>query len=203
MLTLTLAIAQAQSGPIYFAGFILIILLAVLLLYLWIGDKTHSGALLPKNWDISNRAKKLLLPYEERFAKDIENGDEVFVQGKLSRKVQIGLKTVFWLLYLAIAVKLISEIFSSEEHWESSMILVLLIGILQSVRTAYDLYRAKRKIIQYYPPIPKQQPFFDYKGERITAKQIKDWQNIVYTWLPISLLVLALMIFITYKDLVN
>lgn len=201
MLTLTLAIAQAQSGPIYFAGFILIILLAVLLLYLWIGDKTHSDALLAKNWDISNRAKKLLLPYEERFAKDIENGDKVFVQGKLSRNIQLGFKTLTWLLYLAIAVTLISKMLNSTDSWYMPLIFALV--VVQHLKTAYDLYRAKRKIIQYYPPIPKQQPYFDYKGERITAKQIKDWQNIVYIWLPISLLILVLVIFSTYKIYFN
>lgn len=200
-MTLTLSIAQAQSGLIYFAGFIFIILLAVLLLYLWIGDKTHSGALLPKNWHISNRAKKLLLPYEERFAKDIENGDKVVIQGKLSRRLQLGLKTLSWLLYIIIAVILISKMLNSTDSWYMPLGFALV--VVQHLKTAYDLYRAKRKIIQYYPPMPKQQPFFDYKGERITGKQIKDWQNIVYIWLPISLLILALMVFITYKDLVN
>ena len=201
MLTLTLAITQSQSGSLYFAGLVLVLLLTLLLLYLWIGEKNNG--LLPINKHSIKKAKRIFLPYTERFAEDIEKGDKVVIQGKLSRKIQIGLKTVLWLLYLAIAVKLISEIFSSEEHWNSSMIVVLLIGTLQSVRTAYVLIRAKRKSIKYYPPMPKQQPYFDYKGERITAKQIKQWQNEVYIWLPISLLVLALMVFITYKDWLN
>ena len=207
MMTLTLAAAQAQSISTSYVvlGMGLLILVLLLLMYLLMGEKNNG--LLPINQHLNKhaikKAKRIFLPYPERFAEDIASGDKVFVQGRLSRRLQIGLKTVFWLLYLAIAVKLISEIFSSEEHWNSSMIVVLLIGTLQSVRTAYVLIRAKRKSIKYYPPMPKQQPYFDYKGERITAKQIKQWQNEVYIWLPISLLVLALMVFITYKDWLN
>ena len=205
MLTLTLAVAQNQSGPIYFAGLVLVLLLLLLLLYLWMGEKRDKSDWLLIKRDIIKRGKSLFLPYTERFAEDIENGDKVFIQGKLSRRLQLGLKTVLWLLYIAIVVTLCLIMFYSENELYGMLIPALFIGIqiIQSIRTAYVLNRAKRKIIQYYPPMPKQQTYFDYKGERITAKQIKQWQNEVNIWLPISLLVLALLVFITYKDLVN
>lgn len=205
MLTLTLAVAQNQSGLIYFAGLVLVLLVLLLLLYLWMGEKRDKSDWLLIKRDIIKRGKSLFLPYTERFAEDIENGDKVFVQGKLSRKVQIGLKTVFWMLYFAIVVTLCLIMFYSENELYGMLIPALFIGIqiIQSIRTAYVLNRAKRNIIQYYPPMPKQQPFFDYKGERITAKQIKQWQNEVRVWLPMYLLIGAAFVFVIYKTLIN
>lgn len=202
---MTLAIAQSQSGPLYFAGSILVLLLTLGLLYLWIGEKRDYIALLPTKRDFIKRGKNLLLPYTERFAEDIENGDKVVIQGKLSRGVQIGLKTVLWLLYIAIGVTLILNLLNSEDAWYGLWTTALIIGIqiVMSIRIAHVLHRAKRKIIQYYPPMPKQQPYFDYKGDRITGKQIKQWQNEVRVWLPMYLLIGAAFVFLIYKRYFN
>ncbi|MDO5770416.1 MAG: hypothetical protein Q4P13_13010, partial [Psychrobacter sp.] len=54
----------------------------------------------------------------------------------------------------------------------------------------------------YHPPIPKQQPYLDYKGVRITDQQIKNWQNEVNIVLPITLLCFVLLIVITYKQVI-
>lgn len=201
MMTLTFAVAQAQSISTSYVviGMGLLILVIFLLMYFLIGNKNNG--LPPINQLSINKAKRIFLPYTERFAKDIASGDKVFIQGKLNRKLQIGLKTILWLLYLAIIIKLIADMFGSEEHWYSSLILILLIGIqiIQSLKTAYVLIRAKRNSLQYHPPIPKQQPYLDYKGERITTKQLKDWQSEVTIWLPINILILTLLIFSTYN----
>ena len=193
------SMTQAQSGLLYYS---VIGLLLLVFLYLWYGVRKDHSDFLPINQEFVEKGQKLFVPYHERFSQDIASGDKIFIQGKLSRKLQIGLKTVLWLLYLAIIIKLIAEMFGSEEHWHSSLILVFLIGIqvFQSLKTAYVLIRAKRRNnMLYHPPIPKQQPYFDYKGERITTKQLKDWQSEVTIWLPINILILTLLIFSTYN----
>ena len=201
MMTLTLAAAQAQSISTSYVviGMGLLILVIFLLMYLVMGRKNKG--LLPINQHLNKhsikKAKRIFLPYPERFAEDIASGDKVFIQGKLSRKLQLGLKTVFWLLYSAIGVALILNMLNSTELWYMPLIFAL--AFAQYLKLAYVLKRAKRNIVQYYPQLPKQQPYFDYKGERITAKWIKEWQSTIYIVLPITLLALASSIFTTYK----
>lgn len=198
MTILSGSMTQAQSGLLYYS---VIGLLLLVFLYLWYGVRKDHSDFLPINQEFVEKGQKLFVPYHERFSQDIASGDKIFIQGKLSRKLQIGLKTVLWLLYLAIIIKLIAEMFGSEEHWHSSLILVFLIGIqvIQSLKTAYVLIRTKRNSMQYHPPIPKQPPYFDYKGERITPEQINQWKNTVYIWLPINILIFTLLIFSTYN----
>lgn len=201
MMTLTLAAAQAQSISTSYVvlGMGLLILVLLLLMYLLMGEKNNG--LLPINQHLNKqsikKAKRIFLPYTERFAEDIASGDKVYIQGKLSRNLQLGLKTIFWLLYSAIGVALILNMLNSTELWY--MPLVFALAFAQYLKLAYVLKRAKRNTVQYYPQLPKQQPYFDYKGERITAKLIKEWQSTVYVWLPVSLLVFAMAIISSYN----